>query len=154
MQWKQHTNDVPLFQNLLRLSIKLKAYTSGACLSGCMQGLFPDTRNHPVAGAPGHMGEAGGCQGPKRSIRKEEGSLQGSCCGRPPMQGAVHAVGASSVGCTWRVETRAVLLTHTGVWQNCTEEFILVGIGSKWQKRVVQENFGEEQQVTYSQGAS
>lgn len=63
-------------------------------------GPVPCYKDCPVAGAPGRMGEAGGCQGPKRSVRKEDVSLQGSCCGTPPAQGAVRAVDAPSVGCT------------------------------------------------------
>lgn len=42
MQWRQHINDIPLFQNLLRLSIKLKVYMSAT--SRCLWGLFPATR--------------------------------------------------------------------------------------------------------------
>lgn len=61
-----------------------------------MHGLFPGTKCCRLAATLGHTEEPGAF-GPKRNIRKEDGSLQYSCVGKPPGQGDIHALSMYAV---------------------------------------------------------
>lgn len=97
--------------------------------------------------------EEPGAFGCKRSGRKEDGSLQDSCSRTPSEQGAIHALAMhevwEDVDCPkgWRQGQCCCRTLWLG--GNSAEEFVLVSIGNMYQNRLVQKNFGEEQQFFY-----